>query len=62
MATARTEAALPRRISHSMPTRSYSPASPRDKLPYFEAPARRARWLTATLRVFQPARCMSAGR
>src|SRR5690606_1626674 len=51
-----------RAISQATPRRSRMPTRARPRLLYLDTPAVRARWLTGTLTVFQPARCTSAGR
>ncbi len=48
--------------SQATPRRSRMPTSARPRLLYLETPAVRWRGLTGTLVVFQPARCISAGR
>src|SRR3546814_18987493 len=61
-ATSSTAVTLPRRISQATRRMSAMPASARPRLLYFYTPLARWRWLTGTLTVFQPARCISAGR
>src|SRR5690606_25519726 len=51
-----------RRISQATPRRSAMPTIARWRLLYLDTPAPRWRWLTGTLNVFQPARCIRAGR
>jgi len=53
---------LLRLISHATPRKSAMPTRARLRLLYLDCPVPRGRWLTGTLTVFQPARCMSAGR
>lgn len=49
-------------ISQATPIRSRMPTRARPRLVYLDWPDPRDRWETGTLRVFQPARCISAGR
>ena len=51
-----------RAIARATPRRSRMPTRARLRLLYLDTPAVRCRWLTGTLMVFQPARCISAGR